>query len=142
MRKPKITEFGDYATWITFEVMGNFQIRLILTNDFDKSAIARLGYTIREGKDAFCYHIKGEGRSYIFLDLNSDEATVAHECWHIIHRIMTWCGVADMDDEVIAYHLDHLVGKVHEFKNAIKSSTEKEASDGKRKRRAGTKKSG
>jgi hypothetical protein len=142
MRKPKMTEFGDYATWITFEVMANFQVRLILTNDFSKSAAARLGSTNREGGDAFCFHVKGEGRSYIFLKLDSDEGTVVHECWHIVYRMLKWCGVVDMDDEIIAYHLDHLVEKVYEFKNAIKSSTTKEARNGKRKRRTGTKKSG
>ena len=85
----KKTQYGDYAKWVTFEVMASFQVRLILTEDLSKSAVARLGNTADGPADAFCYHIKGEGRSYLFLKLDSPEATVAHECWHIVHRVLT-----------------------------------------------------
>ena len=125
MRKPKPTEYGDYATWVSFDVMANYQVRLIFTNDLVKSATARIAAPSPDG-DAFCYHVKGDGRSYIFLKFDSDESTVAHECWHIVHRVLTYCGVQDMDDEIVAYHLDHMVEKVYQFKNAIKSSTKKE----------------
>jgi hypothetical protein len=141
MRKPKITEFGDYATWVTFEVMASYQVRVILSKDLAKSAKLRLGCN-PESTDGggFVFNVKGEGRSYIFLEHEAPESTVAHECWHIVHQIMDWCG-AELDNEVVAYHLDHMVEKVYEFKNAIKSSTRR-SPNGKRKRRAGTKKSG
>jgi hypothetical protein len=58
------------------------------------------------------------------------------------HRMMTYLGVQQMDDEMIAYHLDHMVEKVYQFKKAIKSSTTKEASDGKCDSGTSTKKSG
>jgi hypothetical protein len=141
MRKPKITEFGDYATWVTFEVMAGYRVRLILTGDMDKSARARLNDGPSENNGGgFVFNVKGVGRSYIFLRHDASECTVAHECWHIVHRIMVWCG-AELDDETVAYHLDHMGEKVYEFKNAIKSSTRK-SPNGKRKYRAGTKKSG
>ena len=35
---------------------------------------------------------------------------------------MGYCHVVDMDDEVIAYHLDHMVEKVYEFKEAIEAA--------------------
>jgi hypothetical protein len=134
MRKPKLTEYGDYATWVSFEVMANYQVQLIITDDLMKSAKGRINSSPEEA-DAFCFHVKGAGRSYIFLRHDSDESVVAHECWHIVHRVLTYCGVADMDDEIVAYHLDHMVEKVYEFKKAIQSSTKKEASDGRKKRR-------
>jgi hypothetical protein len=136
MRTPKLSEYNDYATWVTFEVMANYQVRVVLTNDLLKSAEGRLGSGPGEEADAFCYHVKGAGRSYIFLPMDAPESTVAHECWHIIHRVMTYCHVVDMDDEIIAYHLDHMVEQVYKFKNAIKSSTKKEVSDDQSKRRA------
>src|ERR1700687_3977653 len=120
MRNPKITEFGDYATWVTFEVMASYQVRVIITKDLDKSAIGRLSHKPEVHGDGFVFNVTGEGRSYLFLAHNAPEATVAHECWHIVHRIMDWCG-AELDNETVAYHLDHLVEKVYEFKKAIKS---------------------
>lgn len=121
MRKPKITEYGDWATWVHFEVMANYSVRLVFTDDLLKSAKARIGSTPDRDADAFCYHVKGVGQSYMFLKFDSSESTVAHECWHIIHQVLTYCGVVDMDDEIVAYHLDHMVEKVYEFKNKIQS---------------------
>jgi hypothetical protein len=140
MKNPKITEFGDYATWVTFDIMADYQVRLVITNDLNKSAEARLGSNPPAHGDGFVFNVKGEGRSYIFLQHDSTEGTIAHECWHIVFRIMDWCG-AGLDNEVVAYHLDHMVEKVYEFKNAIKSSTRKKP-NGKRKRRTSTKKPG
>jgi hypothetical protein len=126
MRKPKITEFGDYATWVTFDVMAGYRVRVILSNDLDKSAEARLNDKPSDvNGGGFVFNVKGVGRSYIFLKHDAPECTVAHECWHIVHRIMAWCG-AELDNETVAYHLDHMVEKVYQFKNAIKSSTTKE----------------
>ena len=141
MRKPKLTEYGDYAMWVTFEIMSCYQVRLIISKDLNRSAKARLSTSPTETNGGgFVFNVKGEGRSYLFLAHDADESTVAHECWHIVHRIMDWCG-AELDNEVVAYHLDHMVEKVYEFKKAIKSRNKKEASDGKRKRRASTTKS-
>jgi hypothetical protein len=137
-----MTKFGDYVTWVKFDVMADYHVRLVLTDDLLKSASPRLGSLPSGEATAFCYHVKGEGRSYIFLKHDSDEGTVAHECYHIVHRMMIYLGVQQMDDEMIAYHLDHMVEKVYEFKNAIKSSTTKEASDGKCNIGTGIKKSG
>ena len=140
MRTPKLTEYNDYATWMTFEVMSNYCVRIIFTEDFNKSAKSRLGYAPQqETADAFCFHCKGDGKSYLFLKLDSPEGTIAHECWHIIFRMFNHCGVRDFDDETTAYHLDHMVEQVYKFKNAIqavKSSTKKEVSDDQSKRRA------
>jgi len=124
MKHPKKTQYGDYATWIAFEVMANYQVRLILSEDLEKSARDRIGSGPGEAADAFCYHVKDTGRSYIFLPLDAPEGTIVHECWHIIYRMFSYCGVKDFDDETTAYHLDHLVEKVFEFKKAVKSSME------------------
>lgn len=127
IKPAKITKFGDYAKWVTFEVMANFQVRVVFSDDLFKSAKARLGSIPDESADAFVYHVKDEGKSYIFLPMDASENVVVHECWHIVRRVFRWCHVADLDDEIVAYHLDHLVEKVYEFKNTIpkKESNEK-----------------
>lgn len=117
--KPKKTRYGDYATWVGFEVMANYQVRLIVTEDLRKSAEARLGATPDYAADAFCYHVKDEGKTYLFLPLDAPEGTVVHECWHVIYHMFSWCGVKDFDNEVTAYHLDHLVEQVYRFKKSI-----------------------
>jgi hypothetical protein len=101
--------------------MANFQVRLVFTNDLAKSATARIGQRPEVFEGGFVFNVKGEGRSYLFLDLTADEATVAHESRHIVHRIFDWCG-AELDNETVAYHLDHMVEKVYEFKKAIQMS--------------------
>ena len=129
--KTKITQYGDWATWVTFDVLADYQVRLIFTNDLMKSAHERLGSTPDAGvTDGFVFNCKGKGLSYLFLRLDAPENSVAHESWHIVHRMFEWCGVRDYDDEIVAYHIDHMVEKVYEFKQAVKSSTTKEASDG------------
>jgi hypothetical protein len=132
MRKPKMTEYGDYATWLNFPVMSNYAVRLIFTDDLDKSAAGRrLSSRPSVKADAFCFHVKDEGQSYIVLKHDSNEGTIAHECWHIVHRVLGYCGVADMDDEIVAYHISYMVEKVYEFKkrvqavHAVKSSNKK-----------------
>jgi len=107
--------------------MANYQVRLILTDDLEKSAMGRLNQT-SDRADAFCYHVKGAGKSYLFLKHDSPEGTVAHECWHIIYRMFSWCGVKDFDDETTAYHIDHLVEKVYEFKRAAKAGEKRNVS--------------
>lgn len=129
MRKPRLTPYGDYAKWVTFEVMANYQVRLIITNDLLKSADAQLGSRPSEGADAFCFHVKGTGRSYIFLKHDSPPDVVAHECYHIIHRIFTWCNVEDWDNEIVAYHLSHMVEEVYKFKKEIQKSRSKNVSN-------------
>jgi hypothetical protein len=134
MRKPKITEHGDYATWISFEVLANFQVRLIFTNDLRKSAKTRINHEPSATADAFCFHEDDTGRSYMFLQLDATESIIVHECWHVISRVFRYCGVKDYDDELTAYHLDHLVEKVFEFKKAIKSSTTKDNNNDRKRR--------
>ena len=122
IRKVRMTQYGDWATWIEFDVMANYCVRIIFSNDIIKSAKERIGRGPGEGADAFCYHVHDTGRSYIFLPLDSPPGTIVHECWHIVHRVMGYCHVTDMDDEVVAYHLDHMVEKVYEFKEAIEAA--------------------
>ena len=118
----KRTQYGDYATWVTFEVMANYQVRIIFSENLMKSAKARGVYSTSDNfdnADAFVSHLKNTGMSYMFLPLDITEHGVAHEAWHVVYRMMHYINVNDLDDEIIAYHLDHLVEKIYRFKNKI-----------------------
>ena len=123
MRHPKKTKYGDYATWIKFEVFSNYPVRLILTDNLAKSATDREVPTPDVDADAFCFHTN-KGQSYIFLPHDAPEGTVAHEAWHIVHMVLDYVGAKD-ENEVVAYHLGYLVNKIYEFKKAVKSSRRK-----------------
>ena len=43
-----------------------------------------------------------------------DIDTVAHECLHAVWAMVKWTG-ARLDEEIVAYHLGFLVGRVFEF---------------------------
>jgi hypothetical protein len=121
--RARLTQYGDYATWITFEVMAGFTVRLVFSDDVVKSAIARIGHGPGEKADAFVYNVKDDGKTYVFLPLDADESTIAHECWHVIHRMFEYCGVDGFDNEMTAYHLDHLIEYVYKFKRAIQATS-------------------
>jgi hypothetical protein len=127
MKKSKKTKYGDYAMWVKFEVMANYCVRVIFSNDIIKSAKERIGQGPGEDADAFCYHVHNKGLSYIFLPIDAPPNVIAHESWHIVNRVLAHCNVQELDDEVIAYHLDHMVEKVYEFQQAVKSSIKEEA---------------
>ena len=38
IRKVRMTQYGDWATWIEFDVMANYCVRIIFSNDIIKSA--------------------------------------------------------------------------------------------------------
>ena len=116
MRK---TQYGDYATWVTFEVMANYQVRIIFTENITKSAKSRGVPFPSDNADAFVSHLTNTGMSYMLLPFDITEHGVAHEAWHVIYRMMHYVNVKDLDDEIVAYHLDHLIEKIYMFKNKI-----------------------
>ena len=136
MRK---TKYGDYAKWLRFEVFSRYAIRLIFSSDLKKSAMGRLGHMPSdEFADAFVFHVKDHGQSYIFLPLKVSEGVVAHEAWHIIHRVLNFAGVEEFDNEVVAYHLGWLVEQIYKFKNQIseKRNDQRKPRTGRKKRSA------
>ena len=114
----KLTKYKDYATWVTFPVLAKFKVRVILTENLANSAGQRIGGCSLDGSaDAACYNTKN-GWSYMFLNPQADEGTIAHESWHIIFEIMDYVG-AKIENEVVAYHLGYLINKIHTFKKEV-----------------------
>jgi hypothetical protein len=128
MRLPKKTKYGDYATWLYFDVFAKYQVRIIFTDDLMKSTDARITKMPSTNADACVYNTL-LGRSYIFLKNTSPPGTVAHEAWHVVRNIFTYVGVKKFDDETVAYHLDYLVEAIYKFKEQIlKAEKENEPS--------------
>ena len=57
--------------------------------------------------------------SYLFLPYDARPSTIAHECWHVVRQMLRICG-AELENEVVAYHLGWLVGKVHDIQKRLR----------------------
>lgn len=104
-------------TIIRFPVMGDYVVHIEVTTDLIKST-ARHEETknidVAEDYGALAFHIKNEGRSFIFFPYNANPGMIAHECWHVVRQIMRWTGI-DIDSETVAYHLGYLVEQTTKF---------------------------
>jgi hypothetical protein len=58
--------------------------------------------------------LNGDGFSHILLPHDACAESIAHESFHAIYHLMTRAG-AQLEDEVIAYHLGHVVGLIHRW---------------------------
>lgn len=100
---------------ITFPVF-NADIDVVVTNSIEK---AKERYKLKPSEEPATYalaltYLEDDGDSYIFLKPNSSVATVVHESWHAIHHMFTYRG-AELEDEIVAYHLDYLTQKAWDF---------------------------
>lgn len=57
--------------------------------------------------------------SVLVFGNNPSPGTIAHEVWHAVRRMLTHMG-AELDNEVVAYHLGYLVEEVYKAKKLRK----------------------
>lgn len=57
--------------------------------------------------------------SYVFIKPSSSPGIIAHECWHAVRAIFKAIS-ADIDEELVAYHLEYLVDKAYELQRVAK----------------------
>ena len=106
-------------TVIEFPVLSNYQIHVEVTSDL-KKALAKYPQTknIYEEEDittdAMAVHVNNDGTSFIFLPPNASAGTIAHECWHVVRRMMDYLGI-ELGNEVVAYYLGYLVNRIFRF---------------------------
>lgn len=108
---------GERVKCICFPVFANYTVRVVLTPDVAKSRSARdseIGNKYDGGDPLGIHAFNGNGDAWIFLPLTVEPGTVAHECFHCINRMMQWIQ-ADLENEVVAYHLGFLVTEVSNF---------------------------
>lgn len=73
----------------------------------------RLGVDL-EGCGAAFVYVPGIHRGHLLFEMEADESTIAHEASHAVRAMFKSVG-ARSDDETFAYHLGHLVGRLHRF---------------------------
>lgn len=90
---------------VKFPIFQNFTIHVVFTDDWRAEAVKlnadltddSIAWTVSEGKAA-----------HIIFPHHPDPDVVAHETFHAIWALMKFAG-AEMEEEVVAYHLGHVV---------------------------------
>jgi hypothetical protein len=108
----KLKESRSQLSFDAFE----YGIHLVFSDDVVASRTKRDGFLGKyDGGPAGGLHsyTPDGSYSYLFLRFNANPSVIAHEAWHCIRRMMVYCG-AELENEVVAYHLGYLVGFIHE----------------------------
>ena len=102
-------------TVIKFPVFNNYEVRVIHARN-----VAATGRRLKEKlDDAEAAFITKEedgkyGIGWLVLGPNPQPDVISHECVHAITALLKYAG-AQADEEVFAYHLGYLAGRVHKF---------------------------
>src|ERR1700677_4708336 len=116
VKRVKKTKHGDYETRVLFPVFSNYDVLIVFTDDFQKSWNARFPSTCitSDVPQAFHWcHQPSKGHSGMFFKIGRCSAgVVAHECWHCIRTMLLDWVQTELENEVVAYHLDYLVDGV------------------------------
>lgn len=103
--------------FLQFPIFANYQVSVIFTPNIPK-AVKKLGGEVSKNTDACFVTKKGcPGEGWLVFGLNPSADAIAHECWHCISALLKFVG-AKREEEVVAYHLGYLVGKIHEHLEA------------------------
>ena len=89
----------------------NYAMRVIFARDVERTG-AKLGADLTGCAAAWVTRDDKPGAGWLVLPERPDEDTVAHEASHAVRSMLDFVGAGD-DDEVFAYHLGHLVGRIH-----------------------------
>ena len=115
MKKLRKTKHGDYEKDIIFPVFVGYRIHVVFTDDLRKSRIARYGDEGLSEEAAAMHCIAKNGNAHlIFNTEKANPGILAHESWHAIRGMLEWAG-AELDNEVVAYHLGYLFQHVFDF---------------------------
>lgn len=104
---------GNRMTSVSFPVFHGYEVRVILAKD-----VAATGRRLRNDLSNACGGLvtKDEHpmRCWLVLETKAEPSTVAHEAYHAVKEMFRAMGTGD-DEEMFAYHLGHLVGRIHKF---------------------------
>lgn len=92
----------------------DYDVDVVFSTNVDAS-IKRRDDNHEEGTArAICMRSQTHPRCLIIFPYRPKESTVAHESWHAVRRMLTYCG-AEYDSETVAYHLGYLVQEITKF---------------------------
>lgn len=99
----KILKLGT----INFEALDH-KVKVVVVDDLRAFSRSK-GF---QGSHSACAtQFDGDGESLIAFRPFPSAGIVAHESWHAIYLMLTDAGAA-LDNEIVAYHLGHLVDKI------------------------------
>lgn len=102
---------GNRRATIRFPVF-KYTLTVIQARDLVRTG-KRLGTDLNGCGAAFVY-IPGTQHGYLVFEMDADESTIAHEASHAVRAMFRAVGTRP-DEEAFAYHLGHLVGRLHKF---------------------------
>lgn len=100
-------------TSVRFPVFNGYEVRVILSRDVQRTG---RGLKVDLTGCAAAWVRIGDfpRRGWLVLAPDVDAGTIAHEASHAVRSMLAYVG-AKNEDEVFAYHLDYLVGRIHRF---------------------------
>lgn len=111
MAKKKLTEKSKL---LRFPMFNGYSVEIVVTNDAALSAKKRGCVRADDYVAVHLYH-EDLKHSSIIVPSRSSAATIAHECWHCARRILMSID-ADLENEIVAYLITHLVSEVYRLK--------------------------
>jgi hypothetical protein len=102
-------------THIEFPVLSKYTVMVNVSKDIKKSILEFPGSDgeCKDGVEAMTF-AQDEPLSIIFLTPSVSVGTIAHEAWHAVEAMMKFTG-AEIESEMVAYHLGYLVDKIFKF---------------------------
>lgn len=119
---PKAPELKEGDGYMEFDVYG-YRVHIVFTNDLQASR--NKINTLIGGKcdvdGAAAIHASNGNVSHIFFKWDATPEQIAHESWHCIRRLMEYIG-ATLENEIVAYHIGHLVGAIHNLRKFLRKT--------------------
>lgn len=116
------TKHGDWEGIVHFPVWAEYKVHIVLGESIEKSYAARFGKDDDVTDGAAALH-RGAGLAghdgYIFLSYKSDPGQIAHESYHAVRYMIQDWAHGETTNEVVAYHLGHLVDRIHQLKSIV-----------------------
>lgn len=125
MTKTPSKKIRSVKKTVEFPAFG-YTVHVVLTDDV-------LGYAKRRWKgvpfypaDGLHVSVKGENVSWVLLEFNPLAGNIAHESWHAVRKMLDSCD-AELESEVVAYHIGYLVNVIFTFMMDTKDKEKKNA---------------
>lgn len=98
----------------------HWSIDMVVTPDVVEYAKSRgwPGGVQEETTDGITLWFSKEQLSVIIIQPDASAGVIAHEAWHAVRRMLLHVG-AELENEVVAYHLGYVVNHLTNFKNGV-----------------------
>lgn len=124
----KLPEFREKQ--ILFPVWSNYEMVIVVTSESSLmptvSYVSDRDFNREPDLSPTCdaCTIGRAGKSYLFFQETATAGTIAHEAWHAVNHMLKGFAGAELEDELIAYHLGYLVDQITQFFNQEKANAD------------------